>query len=790
MPIAGSSSSDLTPEEAREYFNAMYNINRNPKMRPTRSGWTGWLSLKSSMAEPFLTLRPLAQRSSTPLNFVSADTSGGSGGIVVPFYRTVIAFSQPQLDLLSQGYEVLRQSVYEGLFLQTRGKAYLDAIGLTIDDAGNVSLDYSGMEALLESKRSSDLTNGLYDTLDIMKAAGADLISAGWNGISYLTTTLRSLPATTDVQAILTEYNVKIDGDGNASFSGVTGSDIMLGGAGNDSLNGNDGNDILIGETGNDYLSGGDGNDLLDGGAGNDSLSGGTGNDLFLFSRGGGQDSINASDATVGKLDAVQFASDILPTDITVKRNGDSLVLGIAGSTDTLTVSNYFNSDAAGPYKVEEVRFADGTIWTVDQIKVMALIGTEGADTITGYATDDTINGLGGNDYIYGRAGNDTISGGAGADSLSGDDGNDTIDGGADNDYLYGGNGNDTLLGGAGTDYLSGDAGNDTLDGGAGNDSLSGGTGNDLFLFSRGGGQDSINASDATVGKLDAVQFASDILPTDITVKRNGDSLVLGIAGSTDTLTVSNYFNSDVAGPYKVEEVRFADGTIWTVDQIKVMALIGTEGADTITGYATDDTINGLGGNDYIYGRAGNDTISGGAGADSLSGDDGNDTIDGGADNDYLYGGNGNDTLLGGAGTDYLSGDAGNDTLDGGAGNDSLSGGTGNDLFLFSRGGGQDSINASDATVGKLDAVQFASDILPTDITVKRNGDSLVLGIAGSTDTLTVSNYFNSDAAGPYKVEEVRFADGTIWTVDQIKVMALIGTEELTPLQAMLQTTP
>ena len=201
------------------------------------------------------------------------------------------------------------------------------------------------------------------------------------------------------------------------------------------------------------------------------------------------------------------------------------------------------------------------------------------------------------------------------------------------------------MQGGAGNDYLSGDAGNDTLDGGAGNDSLSGGTGNDLFLFGRGGGQDSINAYDATAGKLDAVQFASDILPTDITIKRNGDNLVLSINGATDTLTVSNYFYNDATSAYKVEEIRFNDGTIWTVDQIKAMAIAGTAGADTITGYATDDTITGLGGNDYIYGRAGNDTISGGAGADNLSGDDGNDVIDGGADNDNISGGNGNDTL-------------------------------------------------------------------------------------------------------------------------------------------------
>ncbi len=285
-------------------------------------------------------------------------------------------------------------------------------------------------------------------------------------------------------------------------------------------------------------------------------MIGGTGNDLFLFSRGGGQDTISSYDATVGKLDAVQFASDILPTDVTVKRSGDSLVLGIAGSTDTLTISSYFNNDGVNPYKVEEIRFTDGTIWTVDQIKVKALTATEGADTLTGYATDDVIAGLGGNDIIYGRAGNDTISGGAGADSLSGEDGNDTIDGGADNDNLYGGNGNDTLLGGAGVDYLSGDAGNDTIDGGAGNDILSGGTGNDTYIFGIGNGTDTITDYDATAGNKDTVQ--ASVNPLDLIFSKSGNNLIVSINATADQATIQNWYS---ASAYQTEVFKASDGT-------------------------------------------------------------------------------------------------------------------------------------------------------------------------------------------------------------------------------------
>src|SRR5690606_4572211 len=156
------------------------------------------------------------------------------------------------------------------------------------------------------------------------------------------------------------------------------------------------------------------GNDVLDGGAGNDYLSGGAGSDVYRFARGWGQDTISDYDTSAGKLDAIEFAADIAPDDIRITRSGDSLVLSLAGSTDRVTVSSYFHQDASGPYKVEEIRFADGTAWSIEQVKVMALQSTDGNDTLYGYASDDAIAGGLGNDTLYGRAGNDALDGAAG----------------------------------------------------------------------------------------------------------------------------------------------------------------------------------------------------------------------------------------------------------------------------------------------------------------------------------------------------------------------------------------
>ncbi|RMR74285.1 Calcium binding hemolysin protein [Pseudomonas savastanoi pv. fraxini] len=605
------------------------------------------------------------------------------------------------------------------------------------------------------------------------------------------------------------EGNDFLSGDAdNDTLYGDSGNDQLDGGTGNDYLMGGEGNDALTGDTGNDTLYGDSGNDQLDGGTGNDYLTGGEGSDVYRFSRGWGQDSINNYDSSAGKTDAIEFAADILPADILVTRSYTDLILSLKNSADRITISGYFQNDGVTPYAFEQIRFADGTTWTLDQIKTAAVITTDGNDNVWGYATDDTLSGGQGDDSLYGQAGNDTLQGGAGDDSLSGESGDDTLLGDAGNDYLSGGSGIDQLSGGDGGDYLAGgegndalagdagndtlygDSGNDQLDGGTGNDYLTGGDGSDVYRFSRGWGQDSINNYDSSAGKTDAIEFAADIFPADIIVTRSGSDLVLSLKNATDRITISGYFQNDGVTPYALEKVRFADGTEWNLDQIKALSTVTTDGNDNLWDYATDDALNGGLGDDSLYGQAGNDTLQGGAGADSLSGEAGNDALFGEEGNDYLYGGAGIDQLSGGDGSDYLTGgegndtltgdvgndtlygDSGNDQLEGGTGNDYLSGGEGSDVYRFNRGWGQDSINNYDSSVGKTDVIEFAADILPTDIMVTRSYNDLVLSLKNFTDKVTISGYFQNDGDTPYTVEQIRFADGTQWDVEQIKSMA------------------
>ena len=495
----------------------------------------------------------------------------------------------------------------------------------------------------------------------------------------------------------------------------------------NDTLYGGAGNDNLQGQAGDDTLSGGTGNDTLDGGAGNDTLDGGTGNDTYLFGRGSGKDTISAYETTVGKLDVVQLGAGVLPTDVTVWRAGDDLWLAINGTADSLRISNYFYNDATYGYQVEQIKFANGTIWDVATVKAKVLIGTSDNNSLYGYAGADTLSGLAGADTLYGYGGNDTLDGGADDDVLDGGDGNDVLTGGTQRDTLYGAAGNDTLFGQDGDDTVNGDAGDDTLDGGAGNDSLSGGTGNDTYVFNRGSGKDVVNSYDTTTGKRDVVQMGAGILPADVTLLRSNEDLIISITGTADSLRVSYFFFNEATSGYQVEELKFTDGTTWDTAAIKARVLAGSPADNAITGYATNDTISGLDGDDIIAGRTGNDIIDGGTGEDQISGESGDDQISGGAQRDILNGGDGNDVIFGQDGRDALDGGVGADTLDGGNEDDTLYGQDGADSLLG--GAGNDALYGGlgdDTLLG-----QAENDVLSGDA-----GDDLIDGGEGA-DTLT-----------------------------------------------------
>jgi len=497
---------------------------------------------------------------------------------------------------------------------------------------------------------------------------------------------------------------------GNDTLTGTTGADAISGSSGNDSVSGRTGSDVLNGNDGNDSLYGEADGDMLDGGAGDDTLDGGLGNDTYVFGRGDGQDLVKStSDTAANKLNVLRLKEGIAESDVVLTQTGTSLVLSVAGTTDKVTVEGFLSQDSltSSYASLQQVVFADGTVWDVNALAAKLFGGTSGNDTLTGTTGADTMSG---------SAGNDNVSGRAGADVLSGNDGNDS---------------------------LLGEAGDDTLEGGAGFDTMNGGLGSDTYYFGLGNGQDTLKTttSETASNVLNVLQFAAGVAPSDIVLRQpTSDSLELSIAGTSDKVTISNfmYGGSLTSALAEVQQVRFADGTTWTPDDIVAMLFAGSSGSDYIAGLSSDDSIDGGLGNDTLNGYAGSDVLAGGSG------------------NDSLYGGEGHDTLAGEEGNDYLEGSNGNDT------------------YLFGRGDGSDRIYSYDITAGKTDTLLFKEGIAPADVRIVRDGVDLRLQVVGTTDEANLVNYFSSSA---HPIDLIRFADGTAWTVAMVQAWVMASTD-------------
>lgn len=516
----------------------------------------------------------------------------------------------------------------------------------------------------------------------------------------------------------------------NKEITGTNGYDYLTGGNGNDTIRGLGGYDYLYGYGGNDtieggsgfdYVDGGDGNDVLDGGVDGAYLGGGNGADTYRFNRGYGTTTIyNYDNDSFGNLaDRILLGAGIAQSDVVVRRDSNDLVLTIKGTNDSLRVQYYFYGDESYGYAVENIQFADGSVWNTATVKAKVLQGTENNDSIYGYATNDTLQGLGGNDY------------------LNGDAGNDNLDGGTGNDTLYGGDGNDTLKGGVGNDYLQG------------------GYGADSYLFSRGDGQDKIYNYDydRLGSQADSIQFGSGIAETDVTATKDGSDLVLTINNTSDSIRVQYYFESGANTAYAIENIRFANGANWDINTIKQKVsgsrvFNGTNANDYFEGDFGNDIIRGNGGQDYLVGNDGNDLIEGGAGSDNLSGGQGNDTLNGGSGNDYIYDGDGLDTFV----------------FERGSGSDSVV-----------------NYNANRQTTanGQSDIIQLGAGISASDISLKRQGYDLVLSINGTNDSLRIQYHFYTDYYGQsaYQIGQIKFADNTVWDESFIKAKVLEGTE-------------
>jgi Ca2+-binding RTX toxin-like protein len=131
--------------------------------------------------------------------------------------------------------------------------------------------------------------------------------------------------------------------------------------------------------------------------------------------------------------------------------------------------------------------------------------------------------------------------------------------------HAIGSVGANLLIGSIGADVLSGLAGNDVLSGGAGDDTMVGGAGNDTFLFDAGDGQDVIQDNG---GVADVVRFGATIDSQDLVISRQADDLRVAVAGSTDSVTIQNWYTDPVN---RTETIQAGDGQTLRSTQVDVL---------------------------------------------------------------------------------------------------------------------------------------------------------------------------------------------------------------------------
>jgi Ca2+-binding RTX toxin-like protein len=507
---------------------------------------------------------------------------------------------------------------------------------------------------------------------------------------------------------------------------GWGGNDTLDGGAGDDVIHGGDGNDTITDAVGANTLKGGAGNDIINGSG---TMEGGTGDDVLLalqygsidtyvFNLGDGKDSITdlgVSTAYYGaeSADTLRFGAGISPSAVSLSRSGNDLVFKVS-STDQVTVKDWYVVEYWHSRQyIENVQFADGTLWTLD-----TLLSTPIASV--GTATADTINGWEGKDVIEGYGGDDSLDGGYGDDIINGGDGNDTLT------DLYGAN---TLKGGAGSDTITGVG---TMEGGTGDDVITAGNfySADTYVFNLGDGKDSIN--DYGYPDLygdpqyaDTLKFGAGIAASAVALSRSGNDLVFKVS-ATDQVSVKDWYVArewNDYGDHHIENVQFADGTLWTLDTLRNMpiASLGTANADTIFGWEGKDVIDGGAGADTMQGGAGDDTYVVDNTADRVTenANEGIDTVRSsiaytlGADVENLtltgtaaVNGTGNELnniITGNSAANTLDGGAGTDTLDGGAGADTMRGGLGDDSYVVDSAG--DVVSETSTLASEIDIV-------------------------------------------------------------------------------------
>ncbi|MEL7468831.1 MAG: M10 family metallopeptidase C-terminal domain-containing protein [Pseudomonadota bacterium] len=644
-----------------------------------------------------------------------------------------------------------------------------------LGEAGNDALSGGAGNDMLDGGAGNDRLDGGTDADILIGGTGDDTLTGGADADEFAFSSGDGIDIITDFELGVDVIDLQglgtgfvdlniVDAGGGAQITydfvttgqvtlqgisavGLKESDFLLDVSASPAIVGTFGNDNLVGTSGSDELLALGGGDTLDGGTGDDTFTGGTGADTYRFENGDGIDTIVDFEVGTDQIDLRGLGlsyNQLLIIDV---------IEGALVQYDFSTNAQIIFSGLTAAQLTSDVFLLDNASPAPPAIQID---GTSNGDVLNGTSAAEEISGFDGADVLIGRGGGDRLISGLGDDrhyiyspgdeviefSSQGYDrtyssisfalgahveagtalGTDDIDiaGNDINNWIGGNSGQNVLRGGGGRDRLIGLDGDDTLHGGAGNDVLEGGAGADVFRFASGTGTDNILDFEVGVDTIDV--SALGIAYADMTIIDHvHGSLIIwddpGDVGSRGYLVVVG-----------VDTSELDLGAFTTAFGNTQPAILGTDGAEILTGSQIGDEIIALGGNDQLLGEGGADTLIGGAGNDryfvdnvadivvELAGE-GDDLVyaevdftlsdnvedaratgpsdvnlTGNAEANWLTGNASSNVLSGGAGKDRLQGWEGSDTLIGDTGNDVLEGGTGSDVFVFNLGDGVDVI--------------------------------------------------------------------------------------------------
>jgi Ca2+-binding RTX toxin-like protein len=364
------------------------------------------------------------------------------------------------------------------------------------------------------------------------------------------------------VGGILDDWLVGGDGHDVLDAGGGNGN-LLVGGAGNDFLTGADGpaalgdggSDWLIGGAGSDRILGRRGNDYIEGGHGDDAVDGGAGSDTVLYSSGDGSDRVSDSGTAAGEHDVLAFGREIFAAQATVVARSSGETLSIFLDAVAGGGRIDLRGVAFGERSgIDEYGFGD-TAWSRGDLAAQAVFSKTAGVQIAGTAADE---------------------------------------------------------------QLAGTIHDDRLTGGGGVDRLAGSLGSDVYAVELGDGVVTI-VENGFAADLDVLLFGAGIAAADVSVAYSNltpHDLVLNIGAAGQKVILKGHLPGN--GRNGIEEVRFADGTSWTLTDLRSQysASAGGAGNDILVGTDKDETISGGGGNNSFAGGPGSDVLVGHAGTD------------------------------------------------------------------------------------------------------------------------------------------------------------------------------